>query len=449
MRNGYQPDTKSPSSRRADFELQRRIAQLEAGGTTGLPPGGDPGEVLTVNPDGDPEWLTGTPGPQGPKGDTGPQGTPGPTGPTGATGPAGPTGNTGPEGPQGPSGTPGVQGPEGPQGEQGIPGTPGTDGAPGAQGPTGPQGATGPPGVVQEIVAGSNIQVNNADPARPVVSAVAGAVQSEVEITPNDPIVGNPIAELWFDTDAVDPALNATFIGELRMYCGDVAPTNWMFCRGQVISRTTYAVLFSIIGTKYGAGDGLTTFSLPSLQGRVPMGYWPSGQWAQVDGQMGGNANAALVAHGHSVNIQSGTDSNNHTHGVSIQSGGHNVDHAHYYANNTSDVSNHHTHTNDWPVFVYDGNPGFYIEINGDGQQFPANYVNGNVSPAGNHVHAATGWTGGVNTDHSHGVNGNTGTVSAWHSHNVAGNTANAGSGDGSLANLPPYTVVNYMMKVA
>ena len=81
MRNGYQPDTKSPSSRRADFDLQRRIAKMErGGGAAGLPPGGDPGEVLTVSPDGDPEWLTGTPGPQGPKGDTGPQGPPGPPG---------------------------------------------------------------------------------------------------------------------------------------------------------------------------------------------------------------------------------------------------------------------------------------------------------------------------------------------------------------------------------
>jgi len=57
---GYQPDTKASSSRRADFDLRRRIAALEAGGGGGgidLPPGGDPGEVLTVDGGGDPVWA--------------------------------------------------------------------------------------------------------------------------------------------------------------------------------------------------------------------------------------------------------------------------------------------------------------------------------------------------------------------------------------------------------
>ena len=439
---GFQPDTKSPSARRADFDLRRRAGQ---GGEGTLPTDGDPGDVLTIDGDGDPAWAQGTPGPPGPQGATG---APGPSGSPGSTGPPGPQGQQGFQGEQGEPGTPGAKGDKGDVGDTGPAGPQGVKGDVGPTGATGPPGVQGPSGTVQEVVAGSNIQVNNTDPTRPVVSAIAGAVQSEVEITPNDPIVGNPIAELWFDTDAVDPALNATFIGELRMYCGDIAPTNWMMCRGQLISRTTYAVLFALIGVKYGAGDGSTTFALPSLQGRVPMGYWPGGQWGQVDGQMGGNANATLPDHGHGVNINSGNDSNNHTHGFSANTGYVSHDHTHYMNFNTSDVSNHHAHDmGGQNVFVYDANGGFGVAVN-QGQTLPANYGNIGTGQAGNHVHASAGSTGGISTNHYHGVGGDTGGVSAWHYHNVNGNTNNAGT-SAVNANLPPYTVVNYMMKVA
>lgn len=46
-------------------------------------------------------------------------------------------------------------------------------------------------------------------------------------------------------------------------------PTGWLFCDGRAISRTTYAALFSAIGTKFGVGDGSTTFNIPDLRGRT------------------------------------------------------------------------------------------------------------------------------------------------------------------------------------
>lgn len=49
-------------------------------------------------------------------------------------------------------------------------------------------------------------------------------------------------------------------------------PTGWLECDGSNVSRTTYADLFSAIGTTYGVGDGSTTFGLPDLRGRVPAG---------------------------------------------------------------------------------------------------------------------------------------------------------------------------------
>lgn len=47
------------------------------------------------------------------------------------------------------------------------------------------------------------------------------------------------------------------------------APSGYFFCQGQAVSRTTYARLFSLVGSLYGPGDGVTTFNIPDLQGRV------------------------------------------------------------------------------------------------------------------------------------------------------------------------------------
>ncbi len=55
-------------------------------------------------------------------------------------------------------------------------------------------------------------------------------------------------------------------------FAGSSAPSGWLLCFGQAISRTTYASLFTTIGTTYGVGDGSTTFNLPDLRGRVVAG---------------------------------------------------------------------------------------------------------------------------------------------------------------------------------
>ena len=60
------------------------------------------------------------------------------------------------------------------------------------------------------------------------------------------------------------------------MWGGTAAPNaSWLLCNGAAISRTTYADLFTAIGTTYGTGDGSTTFNLPNLEGRVVVGYNP------------------------------------------------------------------------------------------------------------------------------------------------------------------------------
>lgn len=64
----------------------------------------------------------------------------------------------------------------------------------------------------------------------------------------------------------------STPVGKIDMYAGATAPTGWLLCKGQAVSRTTYSALFAIIGTTYGAGNGSSTFNIPDMRNRVPVG---------------------------------------------------------------------------------------------------------------------------------------------------------------------------------
>lgn len=61
-------------------------------------------------------------------------------------------------------------------------------------------------------------------------------------------------------------------IGTRIMYDGATTPANFLYCDGSAVSRSTYADLFSAIGTTFGVGDGSTTFNIPNLQGLSPKG---------------------------------------------------------------------------------------------------------------------------------------------------------------------------------
>ena len=60
------------------------------------------------------------------------------------------------------------------------------------------------------------------------------------------------------------------YVGEIRMFAGNFAPKDWRFCEGQLLSIALNETLFQLIGTTYG-GDGVSTFALPDLRGRVPI----------------------------------------------------------------------------------------------------------------------------------------------------------------------------------
>lgn len=65
---------------------------------------------------------------------------------------------------------------------------------------------------------------------------------------------------------------SASPAGTVTGFAGSSAPVDWLLCAGQAVSRSTYSVLFTAIGTTYGSGDGSTTFNLPDLRGRVVAG---------------------------------------------------------------------------------------------------------------------------------------------------------------------------------
>lgn len=62
------------------------------------------------------------------------------------------------------------------------------------------------------------------------------------------------------------------FVAEIRMFGGNFAPKNNAFCNGQIIAISQNTALFSLLGTTYG-GNGTTTFALPDLRGRMPIGF--------------------------------------------------------------------------------------------------------------------------------------------------------------------------------
>jgi microcystin-dependent protein len=91
------------------------------------------------------------------------------------------------------------------------------------------------------------------------------------------------------------------------MGCWNFAPVGWAFCNGQLLPISQYSTLFNLIGTTYG-GNGITTFALPDLRGRVPV---HQGKGYNL-GQSAGTETVTLSlnqipAHSHALNVLTGT----------------------------------------------------------------------------------------------------------------------------------------------
>lgn len=101
--------------------------------------------------------------------------------------------------------------------------------------------------------------------------------------------------------------------GSIMQFAGNQAPAGWIICDGSTISRTTYAELFSIIGTTFGSGDGSTTFNIPNLKGKVPVGLDTSDTDFDTLGETGGEKKHTmtvdeLVSHTHTQDIKTFSD---------------------------------------------------------------------------------------------------------------------------------------------
>ncbi len=116
------------------------------------------------------------------------------------------------------------------------------------------------------------------------------------------------------------------FIGEIRMAGFNFPPIGWAFCAGQLLPISQNDALYALIGTTYG-GDGVTTFGLPDLRGRLPInqGQGP-GLSNYTLGQLAGTESVTLLtmqipSHSHVVNAASGGTRNANPSGSLLGSG--------------------------------------------------------------------------------------------------------------------------------
>jgi microcystin-dependent protein len=250
--------------------------------------------------------------------------------------------------------------------------------------------------------------------------------------------------------------------GTILMFGGAAAPAGWLLCNGSAVSRTTYSLLFTAIGTTYGAGDGSTTFTLPDLRGRVAVGSGtgpsltartvgnsggaethtlstpeiPSHTHAATTNAAGGHSHAgsSIAANGSHTHTGTTAAAGNHSHGGITGGMNQNWNHAHQTANGAPDDLNYSgTWAAQYPLA--DG-PGAYF--NGTITGYTDTNHTHNIGADGSHTHTFTTASAG---SHTHTL---TVTTDGSHTHTY---TTNATGGGGAHNNMQPFLVVAYMIK--
>jgi microcystin-dependent protein len=215
------------------------------------------------------------------------------------------------------------------------------------------------------------------------VLGVASGGTGLATLTANNVILGNGTSAPSFvapgtsgnlltsnGTTWASTAAPTTFLsGMLMPYAAASAPSGWLLCFGQAVSRSTYADLFAVVSTTYGIGDGTTTFNVPDFRGRAAFGK----------DDMGGSAASRLTTAGSGVDgatLGTGGGSQltqQHTH-VATDAG-----HTHNYNANNGNVNAAGS------PGVQSGNAATYTTASGNANITNANYGSGtsqNVPPA-------------------------------------------------------------------
>ena len=273
--------------------------------------------------------------------------------------------------------------------------------------------AAGDPGGVRrgDLIFGLQArQYPNTTPTDPV--RILGAVYrpGDAQLVP-----GSAITQTLSATGDVAGGGGGSVTGQIVMYGGTVPPTGWLLCDGSAVSRTDFAALFSAIGIAYGSGDGATTFNIPDLRGRVPVG-------------LGTNATVNLLGNNDGVVVGSrrGTKHRHTPHGHTVTDPGH--------VHNVSDPGHGHnvndpTHAHTVTIF---NQPGASVaNINGNN--------NGGVYQTATTSAELTGITI---------ASGSTGVTIVSHATGVTLASADGGSGTGSdPLDGAAYQVVNYIIQ--
>ena len=217
----------------------------------------------------------------------------------------------------------------------------------------------------------------------------------------------------WQPVDVGVPGDN-TPIGSWFMFLGGTAPIGYLMMLGQTVTRGTYPLLADVMGV---AAPPATSFVIPNMQRRVPVGRDVADTRFDVIGEPGGDESIILTAaqmpvHGHVVNA--------HSHGGAVY--GANADIGIYNAGN-------HYHVPGSGV-DFALNDGGVANTQGGSGRFSVTARVGSTSWAGEHAH------GVAQNPHGHGIPAE------------APGTTNAGSGTGH-SNLQPYVVTNYIVRAA